>query len=68
MNKFALVISLFCLILSLASCGGRTAPDHQRKWSKPEPILEGCDGVMQNSKQCQDNPNNQQMMIKIENK
>lgn len=56
------------MILSLASCGGRTAPDHQRKWSKPEPILEGCDGVMQNSKQCQDNPNNQQMMIKIENK
>lgn len=68
MQKIGIFIGSLVIVIGLAGCGGKTDPDHPTQWSKPEPVLEGCDGVMLNSKQCQDNPGNQQLMIKIDNK
>lgn len=68
------IITLISLILSfgLISCSGHGAkqdPEQSEKtsrWSKPHGVLEGCDGVMSNSEQCQNNPNNKQYMIQID--
>lgn len=66
MEKLSMLISLLLVVFAITACGGATTKE--QKWSKPERVLEGCDGVMSNSQQCQKNPNNQQMMIQIERK
>lgn len=62
------LITLFCVILSLSliACGGKNDHGKQYRWSKAHGVLEGCDGVMSNSQQCQKNSNNQQYMIQID--
>lgn len=62
------IISLCCIILSLslAGCGGKNDEGKQYRWNKAHGVLEGCNGVMSNSQQCQKNSNNQQYMIQID--
>ncbi|MDF7670052.1 hypothetical protein PT276_02335 [Orbaceae bacterium ESL0721] len=64
------IIALIATLLSigLISCGGKNSNqegENRAKWSKPHGVLEGCDGVMSNSQQCENNPNNKQYMIEI---
>lgn len=54
------------MFLVLVACGGKQEQSNDPQWSKPQRVLEGCDGVISNSKQCQQNPNTQQMMIEID--
>lgn len=64
------IIALSCVLvttLGLVACGGKSAEgDKNARWSKPQGVLVGCDGVMSNSQQCGNNPNNQQYMIQID--
>ncbi|MDF7667410.1 hypothetical protein PT273_06080 [Orbaceae bacterium ESL0727] len=73
-------ITLTCVVfsMSLIGCSGKSTKaqpkananaqqkDNTPRWSKPHGVLEGCDGVMSNSQQCETNPNNKQYMIQID--
>lgn len=65
MNKILLVV-VMSLGLFLTACGGTKQESSDKSWSKPQRVLEGCDGSLSNSKQCQKNPNSQQLMIQID--
>lgn len=68
MRSISMLFVAFIVACSVSACGGKTDPEHPTKWSDPEPVLEGCESMMHNTKQCQSNPGTQQLMIKIENK
>lgn len=65
MKKIVMLLSFSSLFLVLAACGGKQQNDEPR-WSKPQRVLEGCDGTRSNSQQCQKDPNSQQLMIQID--
>lgn len=65
MKKTLMLFSILSMAISITACGGSS--DEESRWSEPKPVLEGCDkGVMINSKQCQGNLNNQQLLIQID--
>lgn len=66
MKTFIIALSCITLSLGLIGCGGKNDEGKQYRWSKPHGVLEGCDGVMSNSQQCERNSNNQQYMIQID--
>lgn len=66
MKKIVILLSLSSIFLILAACVGSSQSGQDKRWSKPQKVMEGCDGAMSNSKQCQKNPNTQQMMIQID--
>lgn len=66
MKYMTLLLSFSSMFLVLVACGGKQEQSNDPQWSKPQRVLEGCDGVISNSKQCQQNPNTQQMMIEID--
>lgn len=66
MKKIAILLGISSLFLVLAACGRGEQQDEGQKWSKPQRVLEGCEGTRSNSQQCQKNPNSQQLMIQID--
>lgn len=66
MKKIVILLGLSSIFLLLTACGGSSQSEQNQRWSKPQKVMEGCDGAMSNSKQCQRNPNTQQMMIQID--
>lgn len=63
-----MMIALACITfgLGLSGCGGKNDEGKEYRWSKAHGVLEGCQGVMSNSQQCEKNMNNQQYMIQID--
>ncbi|RKS87363.1 hypothetical protein DES39_0587 [Orbus hercynius] len=66
MKNIIMLVSLITTTFALVACGGPKQDPQDVRWSKPQRVLEGCDGAMSNSQQCQKNPNAQQMMIQID--
>lgn len=64
--KKIILLAAAPLVLCLTACGGTEQNEQAKRWSKPYPVFEGCNGVLSNSKQCQKNPNTQQFMIQID--
>ncbi|WP_392551581.1 hypothetical protein RHO13_01495 [Orbus wheelerorum] len=66
MKRIIVLLSFSVMCFGLVACGGQKQQTEDSRWSKPQRVIEGCDGVMSNSQQCQKNPNTQQMMIQID--
>jgi len=66
MKKIMVLLSFLAICLGLIACGAQKQQTEDGRWSKPQRVIEGCDGVMSNSQQCQKNPGSQQMLIQID--